>query len=135
MALSDAEKLSCFEILEAYWDTTATITNGFGVELTLTQLDTLKNDISARLTALDTASLVKVSALVVEWDACRLDTLRLEQGTTGGVNGVFMDSEKQQARIRKLLHTYVPVMHMVEAMKVREGPTGSGGISVGVCRC
>jgi hypothetical protein len=135
MPLSDAEKLSCFEILEGFWADTATIHNGFGVQLTLTQLDTLKNDISTRLAALDAASVIKVQAIVSEWDNVKFAAMDLQAGTTGGVTGVNLDFAKVQARLRFLLQTYVPVMHMVEALKRQNGPTGEVSAQIGVMRC
>ncbi len=134
MPLTAAEKLGCFEILEAYWDTTLTITNGFGVELTLNQLDVLKNDITTRLNALDADSVIRVSALVAEWESIRLATLNVQSGSDGQVTGVNLDFEKQQARVRKLLHTYIPVMHIAESIRQQAGPVGLPQMSFGICR-
>lgn len=135
MALSNAEKLSCFEILEGFWADTATIHNGFGVQLTLTQLDTLKNDISTRLSNLDADAVLKVQGIVAEWDGIKFAAMDLQAGTTGGVTGVNLDFAKVQARMRFLLQTYVPVMHMIEAVKRQQGPTGQESAQFGVVRC
>jgi len=125
MALTAAESLSVFEILEAFWDTTASVTDGYGIQLTLTELSELKTGISTRLAALDAASLIKVSALVVEWDAISSATLSMDGGSIGSLQGVKLDFKEMQARIRKRLQTYVPVLHMADAIKHKRGPVGS----------
>lgn len=122
MALTSAEVLSCFEILDAFWADTASITNGYGTVLTLDDISTLKTNISTRLAALDVASLVKVSALVAEWDALGNAPVIMEQAGTGSTTGLNYNVETHKANIRKKLHTYVPVLHMVDAIMRREGP-------------
>jgi hypothetical protein len=98
--------------------------DGFGVQLTLTELDELKDDVSAKLAALDADSLVKVQALVVEWDVIRTQTAKIMTGGIGNLSGLDYDVEKKQARIRQLLHTYVPALHMADAKRRKRGPVG-----------
>lgn len=137
MPLSAAEKLSCYEMLEAFWSDTATLHNGMGgVTLTLTQLDTLKDDIETRLDNLDADAVVKVQAIVTRWDRIKFSTVEMDAGETGGVSGIKLSLEKQQARLRKLLNTYVPVIHMVDAMIRAQGPTGAPpSIQINTIRC
>ena len=125
MPLTDAEKLSCFEILEAFWADTATIHNGYGTVLTLSDIDRLKSDITTRLGNLDAASLVKVSALVVEWDALGTAPVLVEAGSSGNTSGVSYNIDQHRANIRKRLHTYVPVIHIIDSIMRREGPTNT----------
>lgn len=134
MALTDQEKLTCYHILGAFWADTASITNGYGTVLTLDDISTLKTDISTRLAALDVASLVEVSALVAEWRALGNAPVEIEGGSSGNSTGLNFSWEKSRASIREALHTYVPVMHMIDAIKRRMGPPDARGSVIGIMR-
>jgi hypothetical protein len=135
MSIQDDEKAYCFEILEAFYADDGVVTDGFGIQLSLTELDTLKDEIETRLNALTGAKLTIVQALVVDWQAVRGSSIKIEGGGTGNVSGMNMDFEKEQARIRKLLLSYVPVMHIADAIKQKRGPVGSQGCQIPFTRC
>lgn len=129
MALSEAEKLSCFEILEAFWltstETTGEITNGFGIELTLTNLDTLKDNIKNRIDTLDAsvdpmdvAAVVKVQAIVAEWDSLGIGDVEVQNSP----QGASYSSEDHRNKIRKRLQKYITVMHITDGIKQKQGP-------------
>lgn len=135
MAMTPAEKLSCFEILEAFWltstETTGEITNGFGIELTLTNLDVLKTNIKNRIDALDAsvdlmdvAAVVKIQAIVSEWDSLGISDVQVQNGN------VNYDSEDHRNKIRKRLQKYITVMHITDGVRQKEGPQRSAQIPI-----
>ncbi len=133
-ALDEGEQMSVFEILEAFWDSTGSVTDGFGIQLSLTELDQLKNDITTRLLALSDAALVKVRAIIVEYDDVKGGDFAFDGGQIGTLGGLKMSSAMEQAKIRKRLLTYVPVMHMADALKQKRGPVGSASAQIGFSR-
>ena len=130
MALSLAERASCFEIVSGYWaGATATITNGYGITMELSDLDILTANINTRLNDIDSdaTALAKVQALVAKWDAVATDDIDMQAGSIGDVNGVSYSSAKARDRIRDVMHTYLPVIHMVQAIQRRHGLRESSG--------
>ena len=127
MALSTAEKLSCFECLNVTYgpggggnSATAHIHTGFGVSLELNQMDTLRTELDTYLDNLAAGPLLKVQALVVEWDAVASLSVSLEGGV-GDLSGVSYSADAERARIRERMQIYVPVMHIIDSIKRREG--------------
>lgn len=135
MALTPAEILSCFELLQAFWSDTGSVTDGFGIQLSLTELDALKSDITTRLDALDADAVLKVRAIVLRYDVIASSTMSIEGGSTGNVSGVTIKMEELIARLRQRLLTYVPVMHIADAIKQKRGPIGSQGAQIPFMRC
>lgn len=137
MALSGAEKASVFECLRGYWaGATASITNGYGITLSISDLATLTNDINTRLTAIDSdaTALAKVQALVVKWDRIANSSVSID-GSVGDMTGVKYSAADARERLREQMHVYVPVMHMLEAIKARNAQSvGSSGASFGISR-
>lgn len=138
MALTDAQKLSVYECLGVTFGAgggtqadSATIHNGFGVTLTLSQMDTLRDQLDAHLAGVTTAVETKIAALVVAWDAIRLCTGKMESGAIGDLSGMSDSFEDKRAHFRSLMQVYVPVMHMVEAMRRR---TGERPLTIGIIR-
>ncbi len=133
-ALDEGEEMSVFEILEAFWDSTGTVSDGFGIQLTLTELDSLKSDIRTRIAAFSDAANVKVRELIAEYDDVKGGDFAFEGGSIGSLGGIKMSSAQEQAKIRKRLLTYLPVMHMADALKQKRGPTGSASAQIGFMR-
>lgn len=138
MALDAAQKLSVYECLGVTAgpgggtnEDKATIHNGFGVTLTLTEMDRLRDQLDAYLTGVTSAVETKIAALVVAWDAVRLCTGKMEGGSIGDISGMSDSFEDKRANIRGLMQVYVPVMHMVEAIRRRQGERP---LTIGVLR-
>ncbi len=137
MALTPAQRSSCFEMLSAFWNgATATVTNGFGITLSLSDLNVLTTDINTRLDTVDadvTAS-AKVIDLVTKWDCVSTVEVELD-GSVGDVSGVKYSSSAARERLLKQLHVYVPVLHMLDAIKLRnnqvEKASNSAFFSIG----
>lgn len=135
MALTNAQKLSCFEILEACWSDSGSIENGFSIQVSMPQLNQLKAEISNRLgpvtpdTAnpgynygLDADAEAKVVSIVADWDALGTGCFKMESGAAGAVTGLSVSSDADRNNIRKRLLTYVPVFHIADAIKRKTGP-------------
>jgi hypothetical protein len=131
VTLDDATKASIFEILSGFWaGATATISNGFGVTMSISDLDLLTANINARLAALDDTAKTKLIALVAEWDSISNVDFAFE-GDIGSVKGVKYSTDIHRARIQKQVHVYVPVLNMYEAVKVRNGQTNQASSGSG----
>jgi hypothetical protein len=127
MALTDAQKLSVFECLGITYGAgggsaanTATIHNGFGESLTLTEMDTLRTAVTDHLDNLVSAVETKVAALVVEWDNVRIKVGAI-QGNVGSLQGVTYSFEDARKLIKEQMMVYVPVMHIQDSIRRRQG--------------
>lgn len=129
MALTDAQKCSVYEILNISQVDTASLHNGFGVSLTLSDMDTLKDEVTTRITALTSAQETKVVALISAWDAIYLNVGKIEGGSVGGVAGTSYSFEEARMRIREALYIYIPIFHMIDAIKRRKNQSINGASS------
>jgi len=122
MAISNEATIrSCFEIARVIYADSLKIHNGYGVVLELSDLDTLKDALRTYLTStLDSDSTTKVEALVVAWDAVRLNVGRIEGGAIGELSSLTYTADEKRQQIKELFQTYVPVMHIVDSIKRRE---------------
>ena len=110
MALTAAERLSCFEILDLPPGTTgwelwgvlgeAGAVPGVGWTSPVAALDDL-------ITALSADAEVKVQALVVQWDLVSTSEVQLTKAES--VEGVVRDAAAKRVNIRKLLQVYLPL--------------------------
>lgn len=121
MALTAAEIASCFEIANVIWQvgigTTATVHDGYGIQLTLTDIDTLQTDLLGRLQNLAAIAETNVRALTVSWATVRLSTAKIESGSAGDTGGLNFSFEEKRAQIKQLFNVYVPVLHMADAQR------------------
>lgn len=137
--LTGAERASCHECMRSFWaiDTTATVTNGFGIVMTLSDLDKLQADIDARLNTIsaDDTACTKVRALVAQWDAIATASIKIVNGNIGGsISGVSLSSDDIKAEIREVLGTYLHVYHQKVAIGRRNAEPAGGGRSFGISR-
>lgn len=140
MALTDPQKATCFEILgitrgpaAGTQEDIATLHNGFGVTLTLSQMDTLRDKVNTVLTDLDSTALTKVTAIVADYEAIENHTGELQSGSIGNIQGLSYSFEAKRARLTERLTFYVPVIDMASAIKRRDAKT-FGGSSVSFIR-
>lgn len=121
MALDDSEIAYCFEIANVIWQvgigTTATVHDGFGIQLTLTDIDQLQTDLLTRLQNLAAIAVTNVRALTVDWALIRLNTAKMEGGQTGDTGGLTFSFETKREQIKQLFNVYVPVLHMADAQR------------------
>lgn len=135
MALTAAEKLSAYEILGVTHgpgagganEDIATIHNAFGVSLSLTEMDTLRDEVDQYLDNLASDVEVRVQSIIADYDEIADNYgVGVESGSVGDVNGVTVDFDKMKNQIRSRLMHFIPVIHLVESYKLRNGPnTGS----------
>ena len=141
MALTDAQKLSVYECLGVTHgagggtnEDNATIHNGFGVTLTLTEMDTLRDALAAHLAGITAAVETKIAAIVVKWDEVAYCAGKIEGGTVGDISGVTVSFDEIRAVLRDRMMNVLPVMHMVDSIKKRQGPPDHRQMFVGVSR-
>ncbi len=71
--------------------------------------------------ALNATAEANVAALIVQWNLIRLDVVKMEAGAAGAINGVTYVAEDRRKQILGLFQTYVPVLHMVDAVRKKQG--------------
>lgn len=140
MALTTAQIIEVFECLEVTYGPgdsqnanvdAATIHNNFGITLTLSDMNALRDALKVYLGTLDSAVESKIVSLLAEWDAVRLQTVAIQDGSTGETSGVTMDPQKVRERIRTMMQVYVPVMDISQSIKRRKGPDGTARVAWG----
>jgi hypothetical protein len=129
MALTAAQKLTCYRILGLTYgpgaganSAAATIHTGFGVDLTLDQMDALRTQVNTYIDNLSADVEAKVAELVTLWDSLPQFDLEMTNGAVGGISGITFSTKQWKGQIREYLQEYVPVMHEVEAIKRFDGP-------------
>lgn len=140
MALTTAQIIEVFECLEVTYGPgdagnanvdSATIHNNYGIELTLTEMNTLRDAIKVYLGTLDASIEAKIVALLADWDTVRLQTVQIQDGSTGETSGVSLDPQRQRERIRQVMQVYVPVLDISQSIKRRKGPDAQGRVVFG----
>jgi hypothetical protein len=138
LALTVAQKIRVFEVLEVTYgpgggdnEDVATIHTGFGIDASLTEMDTLRAELLKFLTALDSSVEAEIVTLLAEWDIVRLQTVTMSDGSAGDVSGASLDPNVRREQIRKLMQIYVPVMHLTDSLKRREGPSPQSRVIFG----
>lgn len=117
MALTDAETAMVYEICQAIVQSNATIHNGYGTLLTLESTTTIKTQIDTYLAALTAAQITRLQTHLTEYANWQHLTATVDS------NGVQIDPERQRERLRALIHTYVPVLHIADSLVWRNGPS------------
>src|SRR5205807_752788 len=131
LSLTAAQLRSGFEIASVIYQdfTNAQIHDGFGVQITVIQLDTLQSALNTYLTTLSDDSVTKVAAIVVEWDAIVDLPGSMTGGSVGSITGLSYSMDDARARLRTRFQTYVPVLHIVDAeirkQNAQNAPQGS----------
>ena len=133
MSFTVPQKLSVFECLGVTYGpgggssaANATLHNGFGVLLTLSQMDQLRTEVNNLLDNMAIDQETAVKELVVEWDAVRLQTAEVTGGSIGSATSVTYSAAGKRERIRQLMTVYVPIFTIAQSMKQREGESRIG---------
>lgn len=128
MALTTAQKISCYQLLGISYGpgggnnaNSATIHNGFGVSLSLTQMDTLRNNVNEFLDNLSTGQETEIASIITEYDTIKNIKVSIS-GSVGDIQGVDYSTDSHTAHLRSQLQGVVPIMHMVESIAKRNGP-------------
>ena len=134
MAITDAQKVELFDILEVPLDyevyepvdkfRMSAITNAPS-----SAEQKLQAKIESRLAAIDgTAKETKLVSLIAEWQQVGVNVASID-GSIGGVNGVTYDPREQQMRIQRSVKIIIPVMQYVKEIQLgRE--TEKGGMNM-----
>ena len=137
IALSATNRLYVFEILEltigpggGTKEDTATIHNGYGISLTLSDMDKLRDAVDAYLAGIDTETQTNIEALCTAWVDVRLCTGSIEGGNMGEIGGVSINFEEKRMRIKTLMQTYVPVLSLLDSIRRRNDNQSPGFVQV-----
>lgn len=128
MALTTAVKISCFQLLGISYgpggganSAAATIHNGFGVSLTLSQMDTLRTNVNLYLDNVSADQETEIESIITEYDSIKNTNIELD-GSIGDIQGVRYSTEGHITRLRQQLQGVVPIFHLVESVAKRSGP-------------
>jgi hypothetical protein len=126
MALTAAEVRSVFEVLEVPYSTAYNTLSGVGslsvgTDVASAGQNSAKAVIETACAALDASGLTKVSALVVEWDACRLNVGEMQGGGVADANGISFSFEGKRQQIKRLMQVYLPFFRHHEVIAAANG--------------
>ncbi len=143
VTLTVDETLTCFEILSAMWADTGSVQDGYGIQVSLSQLNLLKTEIANRLgplipdpnnpgyyLGLDDGSATRVKVLAANWNALGTSPVSIKDGNAGAISGMSYNIEDERDKIRQLLNTYVPVLHIADSIKRKQEPNTRPGPSI-----
>ena len=138
MALTTAQKLSCYEILGitpgpgggANADK-ATIHSGLGIIATLTELDNLRTEVDLYIDNLSADRLTRIATYISEWDSMGVNALSIANGNVGDAGGITMDLNVKRDLIRERVQLMIPVVHIAEQIKRAQGPGRGKTLSFG----
>jgi hypothetical protein len=134
MALTTAQKIALFDILETPYDGSVDVPQG---EYNLTgityQADTteykLQTLITNRLTALTTPEENVLISYINDWLMVGSNITMIDAGSIGGVNGISYDPTLKLQRIQKSVKNLIPVFRYRREIEVgQEG--NKGGMNV-----
>jgi hypothetical protein len=128
MPLDAAQLRSAFELASVIYQdfTTASISDGFGLQIQIIQLDTLQSALNTYLTTLSADSVIKVAEIISEWDAIVDLPGEMRGGSVGSITGLNFSMDDARARLIKRFQTYVPVLHIADAeARKQNAPTAA----------
>lgn len=120
--LDETDFVYCFQISGVIWDMnglttgTATIHDGFGAQLSLTDIGILQANLRARLVALDTVSVTEIQNCIVQWFPLRFNTAEMDQGAVGSTTGLKYDPAKKRDQILKIFSGMTGCLSMASAL-------------------
>ena len=119
--LTESETFQCFQLAGVIWDdfNTASIHDGFGVQLSLTDLSILQSDLRARLVALSDPALVEVRVFIVKWAAVKYSTASMEGGAVGSTTGLKYDPKDKRENVKELFASTLGLMGMAQAQAAK----------------
>lgn len=131
--LTDDDQRYCFEMASSIWTDQATISihNGYSIQLSLSDVDTLQNDLAGRLVNLSSGTVIMLQVLIygtddgLGWVQCRKGQMEQQNGGSDSVTGLSWSIEGQRQSIIKLFDGYVGCIHMVRALaRKKDEPRG-----------
>ena len=131
--LTDDEICQCFELLEKIDGDNATIDNGYGVTLYLSNLDVLKNNVRGRLSGASDSHINAIRQILAAYAPYRFNFTTMTAGSAGSTSGITDDPAAAKDGLRKLLQTYIPEFTEAQARAMSMRATSAtGGNAVGV---
>jgi hypothetical protein len=134
MAITKAQEIALYQILEIPWQAVATHLidgdNMVGLQLTIQATSTrqAKQMLTDYLTAYiytDTATQTVLTTLLDRWNALGTTTVRIESGGTGAIAGVTMDPREEREEISRQVKVIVPFYRRHEELERAHGGQSS----------
>jgi len=135
MALTDAQKITVFEILEMPYDSSAI--EPWGNYNLVGLLRAVENDeqkmqlmIQDKILNLSTAQETRLITYVNEWDAVGVNTTSVDNGSIGGASGLSIDWDNRLRRIQQRVKILIPVLKF--RTELENDKNGAVGATIGV---
>lgn len=128
--LTESQKIRVFECLDITYGpgasgnanvNKATIHNHYGIDTSLTEMNTLRDEVLTTINTMSSEIEADVIELLNEWNLVRLQTVTMSDGSAGDISGASMDPEKRRAQIRSLMARKIGVMDIAESIRLRHG--------------
>lgn len=143
--LSTDDYYYCFQIAGVIWDalgrtTTASIHDGFGTQLSITDISILQNDLRNRLASFDTTTITHIqNEIITPWVPLLTNTTEMKEGGAGSISGLEYSPDKKREQIKLLFAGTTGCLAMAQALlhkkRAMEGDVmASTGSFVGVMR-
>ena len=138
MALTTAQKISVFEILEVpYEDSVDVPVDSFNLDAITVDASSsdqqLKTKIVSRLTALSSDEETKLLAYVTRWDDLGTTAVVLD-GSVGDLSGVAWSADAERRLIQERVKKIVPVMRYLSEIQMQGKSGGNPGSVIPVLR-
>ena len=137
MALTVAQKISIFQILDVPYSTSYNTLDGMGSLSAQTDMSGASQSaaytaIVAYLATLDSSTETVLAALITEWDAIGSNSIKIENGSLGSLTGVFFNYDTKKANIEARVKSIVPFYKYHEVLERKMGT--SQGVNITVMR-
>ena len=129
MALTTAQQISLFQILDVPYGTSYNTLDGMGSLTAQTDINIATAQaytvILAAVAALESDVETVLTALITEWDAIGLNSGRIESGGVGDLAGASFDWDRKRQLIRERVQVILPFYRWHEVL-ARRSATGHG---------
>lgn len=129
MALTTAETITLFQILDTPYATEFTTLDGMGATghtatITSSTAGQAKTMITTYLATLASDVEDELQTLLARWTAVRSNSIRIENGSLGSLTGIFYNSDSKRALIEEQVKRIVPFykQHEVVARYAQTSP-------------
>lgn len=137
MALTNAQKISLYQILGIPYAETYTVHDGMGTApdygTIQSTYSTIKTQLDLFLASLADGVETAIVGLITAWDSITTTAISMTSGAVGSINGITIDYEAQRALIRERMENLVPYIAQWR-IAIRQSTTGPKPTSVVLMR-
>jgi len=120
--LDEDDYLWCFKIAGVIWDASsqASIHDGFGVQLSLTDLNILQSDLRSRLVGFDSATVNHIQGCIIQYAPIETATGEMESGAVGSTTGLNYSPAKKREAIKESFSSLTGCLGMWQARMMKK---------------